>query len=75
LSIPSSVSNSPSIALAVSVMPSIDLTLTDLPRRQKKPKSMRQRSLSVPAANRVALMDVMVADSLQINALVESLAD
>ena len=75
MSVLPSVSNSHCIASAVSAMPSVALTLTDFPRRRKKPKLMRQPSLSVPTANGVALMAVMVASFLQSNALAESLND
>ena len=77
VSIPSSVGHSTSIASRVSAIGgSIDLTSADSPRRpRKKPKNTRQPSLSVPTANGVALMDVMVANFLQSNALPESLSD
>jgi len=76
LPIPSSVGHSASIASGVSAMASIDLTSSDPPRRWiKKPKNMRQPSLSVPIPNGVAIMDVMVANFLQSNALHESLSN
>ena len=76
LSISSSVSHSASIASGVSAMASIDLTSSDSPRRlMKKPTNTRQLSLSVPTPNWVAHMDVMVANFLQSNALLESLSD
>ena len=77
VSIPSSVGHSTSIASRVSAIGgSIDLTSADSPRMpRKKPKNMRQPSLSVPTANGVALMDVKVANFLQSNALPESLSN
>ena len=58
---PFSLSNFPSIISVVSAMPSVDLTSTDSPRRQTKPKFTRHPALSVLANNRVALMGGMVA--------------
>ena len=63
--IPSYVGHSAPITSGASAMASIDLISFDSTRRLiKKPKNMRQPSLSVPTPNGVALMDVMVATFL-----------